>query len=304
MSRRAYGYMLIAAFEFSIVHLLLMNAASSAEPVLSPHLREKVLSRLGLTREPELALSGLQKFYAAWCAQVPFDNVRKLIHVRAQVNGPLPSYTPEDFFEGFLKYGTGGTCWAGAGAMHALLNNLGFDTERGIATMLHAPTATPNHGTVLVKFGGLKYLVDSSMLFAEPLLLDENHTTGVNHPSWGVRICQKDGRWHIAWRPLHKTDGFECRIDRFAVTWTEFQSMHEATRGWSPFNFEVSARRNRGNEVVGVGFGNAVRLRKDGGVDRSPAPHQERCRILIEEVGIGEEIVAQLPDDVPTPRPS
>lgn len=280
-----------------------MSAASTLEPVLSADLREKVLARLGLSATPEPTLSGLREFYAGWCAHVPFDSVRKLIHVRSQNKGPLPSYTPEDFFDGFLKYGTGGTCWAGNGAMHALLKAVGFDAHRGIATMMAAPSLPPNHGTVLVKFGATKYLVDASMLFAEPLLLDENKPTGIEHPAWGVHCCRKDGRWHISWRPLHKTDGFECRLERFGATWPEFQALHDATREWSPFNFELSARRNRNGEVVGVGFGHAVRLRKDGRVDRVPASHKERCRVLIEEVGLSEEIVAQLPDDVPTPRP-
>lgn len=284
-------------------HGFLMNAANSIEPVLERDLVDEVLERLGLHQE-EPSLAWLRTVYGAWCATIPFDNVRKLIHVRGQNKGPLPSYTPEDYFRKFLKHGTGGTCWAGAGAMHAFLQALGFDVERGIATMLHAPHATPNHGTVLAKIAGKKYLVDSSMIFSEPLLLDENNTTGVNHLAWGVQCCRKDGRWYISWRPMHKTDGFECRIERFGVAWAEFQAMHDATRGWSPFNFEVSARRNRGDEVVGVGFGHAVKLRKDGGVDRAPASYQERARILIEQVGLSEEIVAQLPDDVPTPRPS
>jgi hypothetical protein len=281
----------------------IMTASKKAEPVISPEVRERVLARLGLRRNPETTLAGLREVYAAWCAHVPFDNVRKLIHVQSQNKGPLPSYTPEDFFEGFLKYNTGGTCWAGAGATHALLESLGFDVERGIATMLHAPHATPNHGTVLAKVEGKKYLVDSSMLFGEPLLLDEEHATAIDHPAWGVTCCRKDGRWHIAWRPLHKTDGFECRIEKFGATWAEFQSMHEATRGWSPFNFEVSARRNRKDYVVGVGFGHAVTLRNDGGVDKAPASYEERAQVLIEGVGLSEEIVAQLPQDTPTPRP-
>lgn len=280
-----------------------MNSHSSPEPVISIDLQERVLSRLGLQRRPEINLPGFRQIYAAWCDNVPFDNVRKVIHVRNQNKGPLPSYTPEDFFEGFLKYGTGGTCWAGAGALHAFLKSLGFAAERGIGTMLHAPQATPNHGTVVVSLDGLKYLVDSSMIYREPLLLDEKNPTGVEHPAWGVQCRKRDGKWHISWRPLHKTDGFECRLERFGATWSEFQTLHEATRGWSPFNFEVSARRNRYGEVAGVGFGEAIRLRKDGGVDRAPILYKERCRILIEQVGLSEEIVAQLPDDVPTPRP-
>jgi N-hydroxyarylamine O-acetyltransferase len=280
-----------------------MSAVISDEPVLGPDLIERVMTRLSLQRE-EPSLARLKEVYARWCETIPFDNVRKMIHVRSQNKGPLPSYTPEDFFCGFLKYGTGGTCWAGNGAMHAFLKALGFDAERGIATMLHAPHATPNHGTVLVKIEGKKYLVDASMLYAEPLLLDDDEPTGINHPAWGVQCCREEGKWHINWRPLHKTDGFECRIERFGACWPEFQAMHDATRGWSPFNFEVSARRNRGNEVVGVGFGHAVKLRNDGTVDRAPVSKKERNRVLIEQIGISEEIVAQLPEDVPTPRPS
>lgn len=279
-----------------------MSAANSTEPVLGPDIIERVMARFGLQRE-EPSLARLREVYAAWCATIPFDNVRKIIHVRSQNPGPLPAYTPEDYFRGFLRYGTGGTCWAGAGAMHAFLKALGFDVERGIATMMAAPNLPPNHGTVLAKIDGKKYLVDSSMLFGEPLLLDENNSTGISHPARGVQCCRRDGQWHINWRPLHKTDGFECRIERFDVAWSEFQTKHDGTRGWSPFNFEVSARRNCGDEVVGVGFGHAVKLRKDGGVDRVPISKEERNRVLVEQVGISEEIVAQLPEDVPTPRP-
>jgi N-hydroxyarylamine O-acetyltransferase len=280
-----------------------MNSNSSVDPVISPDLRERILLRLGLLKQPEPTLFGLRQFYAAWCDHVPFDNVRKLIHVRSQNPGPLPSFTPEDFFNGFLKFGTGGTCWAGSGALHALLRSMGFDAERGIATMMAAPNLRPNHGTVLVRLDGAKYLVDSAMLFVEPLLLDENNTTAVEHPAWGVQCSRKDSRWHISWRPLHKTDGFECRLERFGATWAEFQALHDATRGWSPFNFEVSARRNCKGAVVGVGFGQAVKLRNDGGVDRAPAAYKERCRILIEDLGLSEEIVVCLPDDLPTPKP-
>ena len=79
--------------------------------------------------------------------------------------------------------------------------------------------------------------------------------------------------------------------------------LHDATRGWSPFNFELSARRSIGTaRLLGLGLDmrcDCAKMR----VDRTPASYKERCRILIEEVGLSEEIVAQLPDDVPTPRP-
>ncbi|HVY70246.1 MAG TPA: hypothetical protein VHH73_09985, partial [Verrucomicrobiae bacterium] len=121
--------------------------------------------------------------------------------------------------------------------------------------------------------------------------------------AWGVRCAQRDSRWHIAWRPLHKLDGFECRLERFGADAADFQTFYENTRGWSPFNYEVTARTNRKDNVVGVAFGKAVTLRGDGTVEQRPVTHPERVRILIEEIGLSEEIVHQLPEDVPTPPP-
>jgi N-hydroxyarylamine O-acetyltransferase len=78
-------------------------------PVLAPALHERVLERLGLNRHPAPDRAGLGTLYSAWCARVPMDNLRKLVHLRAEDPGPLPGDTPEDFFEGWLEHGTGGT---------------------------------------------------------------------------------------------------------------------------------------------------------------------------------------------------
>jgi len=275
---------------------------SSADSKLPSQLIERVLERLGLAGTDK-TFEGLRTLYAAWCQRVPFDNVRKLIHVRANKSGPLPGTRPDEYFEGWLKYGTGGTCWSGAGALHALLTTLGFKSIRGVATMLAAPDLPPNHGTVLVTFGADQYLVDSSILHGEPLLLLENSETSVTHSAWGVRCYRKDQRWYVAWRPLHKVDGFECRFERFGASAEEFQEFYSKTGGWSPFNFEVTARANCGDEVVGVSFGHLVKLHSDGSVTRQPISQAERNRVLIEDVGLSEEIVSQLPRDVPTPPP-
>lgn len=270
---------------------------------LAPDLLERVLLALGLSQRPEPTLDGLARLYTAWCQSIPFDNVRKMIHIRCAAHGPLPGSTAKDFFEAWLKYGTGGTCWSGAGACHALLKALGFNAYRGVATMLVTPNVPPNHGTVMVSFDRDRYLVDCSMLHGAPLQLLTKGNSVIAHPAWGLRTSRRDGRLHIAWRPLHKTDGFECRLERFGVERDEFETLYDITRGWSPFNYEISARLNRGDEVVGAGFGNAVRLCADGSVQSKPMNRELRDRLLIEEIGIAEELVAQLPEDIKTPPP-
>jgi arylamine N-acetyltransferase len=264
---------------------------------------ERVLERLDFTAHPEATLDGLNALYATWGYRVPFDNVRKLIHVRAGRPQPLPGSEPAEFFEAWLRYGTGGTCWAVAGALHALLRTLGFDAVRGVATMLAAPHLPPNHGTVLVTLDGVRYLIDGAMLCGEPLRLHDEEETIVEHPAWGLRCARRAGQWLIDWRPLQKVDGFQCRLERFDASAAEYRELYEKTRAWSPFNYQLSARLNHGDEVIGTAFGQAVTLHANGQVTQRPIDQAERKRLLIEELGMSEEIVHQLPDDVPTPPP-
>jgi len=274
------------------------------EKLISEALLERILAGLGFDERPTPSSESLRALYSSWCQKVPFDNVRKLIHVRSNSPGLLPGSTPTDFFEGWLRFRTGGTCWAGAGAFHALLVALGFEARRGVATMLAAPDLPPNHGTVGVTFGSETYLVDCSILHGEPLRLAPDAETVVrHHQAWGVQCFRRDGRWFIRWRPLNRLDGFECRLERFGATNSEFAKSYEQTRGWSPFNYQVTARTNRGARVVGVALGNAVSIEKDGSAVQRPLSLSERKRVLVEEVGISEEIVQQLPEDVATPPP-
>ncbi len=280
-----------------------MSDASSPANALSEGIAERVLARLGLSRRPEPTLEGLGALYGGWCQAVPFDNVRKLIHARAGLDEPFPGGTAADFFAAWLKHGTGGTCWAGAGAFHALLSSLGFDAERGIGTMLVTPELPPNHGTVRVRFDDAYYLVDCSNLHGEPLPLHHGAETRVTHPAWGVRCAQRAGHWYVHWRPLQQVGGLDCRLESFGASQQEYLQRYEKTRTWSPFNYQVTARLNRGDRVTGLAFGQAVTLASDGTAQERPVTHEERLRVLIDEIGVSEEMASQLPEDTPTPPP-
>ncbi len=261
----------------------------------------RVLEKLGIPR-PANDLAGLAALYAAWCGAVPFDNVRKMIHVRAASPDPLPGDDPRDFFEHWLRHGAGGTCWAGNGALCALLEALGFEASRAIGTMLVVPDVPPNHGSVSVRIAGRRYLTDASILHGEPLLLDETRETAVAHPAWGVRASFRDDRFHVHWRPLHLPGGFPCRIERLSASADEFRALHEETRVWSPFNFQLSVRTNRGDRVVGVGFGRRGEILPDGEMVSDELAGAERTRWLA-RLGFSPELASRLPDDVATPPP-
>src|SRR3989442_2160809 len=202
-------------------------------------LLERVLTKLGIPHRPEPTPRALALLYAAWCEKVPFDNVLKLIHAAASFPGPLPGNDAVDFFQCWLRWGTGGTCWAGNGALQALLATLGFPARRGVGTMLVAPNVPPNHGTVVVDFGEALYLVDASMLHGEPLPVEKKRPTAIAHRAWGISCTSRDGRWHILWRPLHMPRGMDCsvyRLEELDAPSAPFAERHERTPAWGPFH--------------------------------------------------------------------
>ncbi len=279
-----------------------MTHTTDPQETLSPALVEQVLEKLGLRAPPALDLAGLSALYAQWCLRVPFDNIRKLLHLRSGNSGPLAGDDPTEFFEAWLAHSTGGTCWPGNGALDALLCKLGFETTRGVATMMASADPPPGHATVVVQLDGRRYMVDASILHGEPLLLEQT-PTAVAHPAWGVQCTLRDTRWHIFWRPLHRPEGFDCRIEYLGATHDDFRRRHEMTRQWSPFNYAVTLRLNRADQVIGTAFGNRVELRADGNVLQQPLARAEQLRQLIEEFGISEELVMALPEDSPIPPP-
>jgi len=262
---------------------------------------ERILTKLELSVHPSADMDGLRSIYGAWCHKVPFDNVRKLVHLSENLSGPLPGDDACDFFAAWLKYGAGGTCWAGNGALQALLVSLGFNAFRGIATMIVAPNLPPNHGTVLVDCEGGRYIVDASILTGVPMRIDQPEPDAVCSPS-SVHLSYRDERWHIWWQPLHLPAGIECRIDQFPVTRAEFQQRHEQTRQWSPFNYQLTIRSMRGNAAVGIGAGQWVEIESNALKQRAISL-PERDKLLIDTLGIEQELVARLPADRPTPPP-
>lgn len=271
--------------------------ADGPPPGLAPALTERILARLGLPERPPPTLEGLGRVYAAWCSRVPFDNVRKRIALHAAATGPLPGSEPAEFFEDWLRDGAGGTCWAGNGALHALLRTLEFDAVRVIATMLVHPHAQANHGTVLVRSAGSDYLLDASMLHGVPVPLDEAAPQPESNAAWAVQPRRQQGRWIIRWRPLHAPSGLDCRIERFDATLESFQARYEQTRPSSPFNLALYARRNGAAGVIGVAFGTRLEFRDDGTVREQPLDAPQRIRFLVEELGVSEALATALPAD-------
>ena len=261
---------------------------------LSQELVEHILAKLGFSEPPSVDFTGLSRLYKAWCHKIPFDNIRKRIHLVENNLLPLPGHDDAEFFRGWLRFGVGGTCWAGNAALYALLDALGFSCELGTATMLTDSTQPPNHGTVCVRCGGKKFLVDASMLHNTPLLLAPNQSSAIDHPAWGLTCTPFAQHWSIRWRPLHLLDGCTCRIERFSVTRNSFRMLNEASRTRSPFNDSLFIRLNAGESVIGISGGMSIIFSPSGQVVRNFLSHESRLKLLVEKMGISEEMLLKI----------
>src|SRR3569623_1096960 len=89
--------------------------------LLGQDLLLRVTERLGIPGDVNTDLDGLRTVYRAWCSNIPFDNIRKMISLRSGEDVKLAGLDARDFFENFLANGTGGTCWPSSNALYALV---------------------------------------------------------------------------------------------------------------------------------------------------------------------------------------
>ncbi len=269
---------------------------------LSPDLTERVIERLGLARLPEPDLEGLDASYGAYGRRVPFDSALKRLRVAAGNAGPLPGASSEEFWARWLQHGTGGTCWAGAGALGSLLAALGFTVHRTLATMNPGPMSRePNHGTLVVELDDGRFLVDPSITTGVPLALDGTARPGA---IGGAEVRRGEaGETLVFWRPLHSPAGIVFRIDEVGASEAAFAARHEASRVFSLFNHALHARLAKDGGVVGITLGMRVAIDANGRVRARRLDDEGRLRVLCDELGIAEEVARAVPADEPLPPP-
>ena len=262
----------------------------SADPPLPDALRDRVLARLGLGIAVAPDLGGLRAVYGAWCARVPFDNVRKMIALRthdaADDGAPLPGAHAEDFLEAWLAHGTGGTCWPSSNALYALLRSLRFPARRVAASM--RDLGVPNHGSIKVALDGRDWLVDSSMLTGIPIPLDAAHAV-VGAAPFGAEV-EPTGGTHVVWFATPPHDHFPCRLLDDPVDHPFYLGAYEGSRGRSPFNDRLYARRNLpGRKLV---LRATTRFEQTaGGVEQRELTRDALLASLRDEIGIAPAMV-------------
>jgi arylamine N-acetyltransferase len=254
---------------------------------LDLELRDRVLERLGLRAAPAPDLEGLRALYRAWCVAVPFDNVRKMVALRAGDGHPLPGRDAAEFFESWLAHGTGGTCWPSSNALFALVRAVGFATRRVAGSM--RDLGVVNHASVKVALDGQDWLVDSSLLTNVPLPLGPAVFVH-DDPVFPVEVEASDAT-HVVWTHTPPNEAYlPCRLLVDPADHALYLDGYERSRARSPFNQRLYARRNRPGELLLLA-GRTRFSRTEQGLECSDLSREGLVEALCEDFGLGAPLV-------------
>ena len=275
----------------------------SPEPALSPDLVERVLTRLGLREQPALDLAGLNLLYAAFSGHVPFDNVQKRIWFAGPQTAPLPGGDPNQFFNNFLKHGTGGTCWPINGGLYALLRAVGFEARRIVGSVVvNGYPQGANHGSVLVALDGTHYIVDGWLASFKVLPLAPGQRTSTGHGIHDIYAVPTEKGLEIISYPGFDREHplpFRPEPEYDPVDHSFFLARADLTKTVGFFNDALFICRHFTESILTLGRKNRFRVTANGTLSKSEVAGAERKRSLVEEFGLSEEIVEALPPDVP-----
>jgi N-hydroxyarylamine O-acetyltransferase len=250
-------------------------------------LLNRVLDRLGFSDPPVADLMNLQRLYTSWCLNVPFDNVRKMIVLKSGNKRPLPGLDATEFFENWLKNGSGATCWPMANALAELLSSLGYQASR--ITGFMRDMGIINHGSVKVAFNGLQYLVDASLLLNVVLPLDDK--IFIHDDTVFPVESEPDGESHIIWMQTPPgNEYYYCRMNNNKVGFSLFDERYEASRERSIFNQRLYARRNHPGELI-ILWGNTRFSKTVKGIERRDLSRDEICQALEQDIGISASLI-------------
>ena len=275
----------------------------SPEPVLAPQLVERVLEKLGLRQRPSADLAGLNTVYAAFCGNVPFDNIQKRIWFASSQTTPLPGGDPNGFFKNWLRHGTGGTCWPINGALYALVRALGFEARRIVGSVIvKGYPRGANHGSVLVTLEKINYLVDAWMVSFKALPLVSGSPASTGSGIHDISAAPIGDSFEIYSYPGWLRDQplpFRIESEYYPVDHAFFLARYALTKKMGFFNDAFFICRHFPDSILTLGRHSKFRVSADGTVTRTQPTEAERRAALIEEFGLSEEIVEAIPPNVP-----
>jgi len=137
----------------------------------------------------------LQKILTHY-AQVPYENVSKVLKLNRDFTSPQHIRLPEEIIDDHIQYGLGGTCFSLTYYLQSILSIYDFHCYPVMADMKNRPNV---HCALVVELDRKKYLVDPGYLLTQPMEINPDKPRLYRSPHTGVelRFDTRDERYHL-----------------------------------------------------------------------------------------------------------
>jgi hypothetical protein len=138
------------------------------------------------------------------------------------------------------------------------------------------------------------------MLTGQAFPVRPGEETGLEDALHAVRVEPVEQSWRVWWTHPFLPESLGCLLLDDDVTGEHYLARYEWSRQMSPFNLSLHATRNTTEARVTLAFDHRFSRTVE---DTTSEPlGDDRARVLVEDFGYSEEIVAALPADDPDPR--
>ncbi|MCF7797563.1 MAG: arylamine N-acetyltransferase [Lentisphaeria bacterium] len=163
-----------------------MMSQSLIAPVLDPGRYAGVVTEF-LARHrweaPRPSLAHLAELSRSF-ARLPYENLSKIIMLNQHPDAP-PLRMPDTVWESFESQHLGGTCYALTFFLTTILQYLNYEAHPVTAEMNWGKNV---HSAVLIRFQGMRFLLDPGYLIHQPLPLLPRHSQRLDYPHLSVEL--------------------------------------------------------------------------------------------------------------------
>ncbi|MFI9811762.1 arylamine N-acetyltransferase [Saccharothrix variisporea] len=258
---------------------------------------------LGLPDAPAPSWSHVTALYRRWCQRVPFDNflIRTAI---AGVPRRVPGMAPPEFLSTAMTLGVGNLCMEAADALCAVLRAHGYRVSVGLCQIGgDSGTLRVNHTTVVLHWGGERFVLDTTLLTGEPIALVDGHHLVT--PVLPHAVRDLGGLWEIATVTAVGKKPKVIRLLAVVEQTSVCDALYQSLQGpdyWAA-NRRFFIQLHEDDALLTFSGDTLYRTTADDVASRRIGA-DERTRVLTDVFGVSAALAPTLPADDRPPTPT
>ena len=213
---------------------------------------------------------------------IPYENLTKIIGV-AEAHSTIAKQTPEEVINGFIRHGTGGTCFPLTLTLHRLVTALGWEAHPIVADRRYG---ADTHCALIVRVEPTGWhLLDPGYLLTTPIIIPHSGAARYELPLATVELrCQSNTDRVELHTRIPGTEAWKYRLT-YKISPVDDETFHAAwdrSFGWEMMTYPIISSAIGDTQVY---------VQKNTILVRSPT---QATRITLSDDALAHEVATRL----------